>query len=118
MARGSALLYVGSMYHGGGANTTDTDRVGVNITYSVAWLRQEENQYLTVPPEVAPVNSRDGRAASVRYGAIRSPIVGRRNGGEARTARSSPAAASPPSRPPIIVRLTGAPGDPREAARS
>ena len=53
MARGSALLYVGSMYHGGGANTTDTDRVGVNITYSVAWLRQEENQYLTVPPEVA-----------------------------------------------------------------
>ena len=53
MARGSVLLYVGSMYHGGGANTTDSDRVGVNITYSVAWLRQEENQYLTVPPEIA-----------------------------------------------------------------
>ena len=53
MARGSVLLYVGSLYHGGGANTADADRVGVNITYSVGWLRQEENQYLTVPPEVA-----------------------------------------------------------------
>jgi hypothetical protein len=53
MTRGSVLLYVGSMYHGGGANTTDTDRVGINITYSVGWLRQEENQYLTVPADVA-----------------------------------------------------------------
>lgn len=53
MERGSALLYVGSLYHGGGANTTDEDRVGVNITYSIGWLRQEENQYLTVPAEVA-----------------------------------------------------------------
>ena len=53
MERGSVLLYVGSLYHGGGANTSDADRVGVNITYSVGWLRQEENQYLTVPAEVA-----------------------------------------------------------------
>ncbi len=53
MERGSALLYVGSLYHGGGPNQSDTDRVGVNITYSVGWLRQEENQFLTVPPEIA-----------------------------------------------------------------
>ena len=53
MERGSVLLYVGSLYHGGGANQSDTDRVGVNITYSVGWLRQEENQYLTVPTELA-----------------------------------------------------------------
>jgi ectoine hydroxylase-related dioxygenase (phytanoyl-CoA dioxygenase family) len=53
MERGSVLLYVGSLYHGGGENRSDADRVGVNITYSVGWLRQEENQYLTVPPEVA-----------------------------------------------------------------
>ena len=53
MERGSALLYVGSMYHGGGENRSNADRVGVNITYSVGWLRQEENQYLTVPAEVA-----------------------------------------------------------------
>lgn len=53
MERGSALLYVGSLYHGGGANVSDVDRVGVNITYSVGWLRQEENQFLTVPQDVA-----------------------------------------------------------------
>ena len=53
MERGSVLLYVGSLYHGGGPNRSDADRVGVNITYSVGWLRQEENQFLTVPPEIA-----------------------------------------------------------------
>ena len=53
MERGSVLLYVGSLYHGGGPNASEVDRVGVNITYSVGWLRQEENQFLTVPPEIA-----------------------------------------------------------------
>jgi ectoine hydroxylase-related dioxygenase (phytanoyl-CoA dioxygenase family) len=53
MERGSTLLYSGSVYHGGGANRTDATRIGVNITYNVAWLRQEENQYLSVPREVA-----------------------------------------------------------------
>jgi len=53
MERGSALFYSGSVYHGGGANQTETTRIGVNITYNVAWLRQEENQYLSVPREVA-----------------------------------------------------------------
>ena len=41
------------MYHGGGANRSDTTRVGLNITYDVAWLRQEENQYLSVPRQIA-----------------------------------------------------------------
>jgi ectoine hydroxylase-related dioxygenase (phytanoyl-CoA dioxygenase family) len=53
MERGSALFYSGSVYHGGGANETEATRVGLNITYNVAWLRQEENQYLSVPPEIA-----------------------------------------------------------------
>jgi ectoine hydroxylase-related dioxygenase (phytanoyl-CoA dioxygenase family) len=53
MERGSVLFYSGSVYHGGGANHTDATRIGLNITYNVAWLRQEENQYLSVPREVA-----------------------------------------------------------------
>ncbi|HEY1828967.1 MAG TPA: phytanoyl-CoA dioxygenase family protein [Acidimicrobiales bacterium] len=53
MERGSVLYYSGSIYHGGGANQTETTRIGLNITYNVAWLRQEENQYLSVPREVA-----------------------------------------------------------------
>ena len=53
MPRGSVLFYSGSVYHGGGANRSDAIRIGLNITYAVAWLRQEENQYLSVPREVA-----------------------------------------------------------------
>jgi phytanoyl-CoA dioxygenase PhyH len=53
MTRGSVLVYSGSVFHGGGANRTGSTRTGINITYNVAWLRQEENQYLSVPREVA-----------------------------------------------------------------
>jgi hypothetical protein len=53
MEKGSVLFYMGGLYHGGGANRSDETRIGINITYAVAWLRQEENQYLTVPREIA-----------------------------------------------------------------
>jgi ectoine hydroxylase-related dioxygenase (phytanoyl-CoA dioxygenase family) len=53
MATGSVLFYTGSLYHGAGANRSDAVRYGVNITYNASWLRQEENQYLSVPLEVA-----------------------------------------------------------------
>ena len=53
MKAGSVLIYSGSVFHGGGANGTDADRIGINITYTLGWLRQEENQYLTCPPELA-----------------------------------------------------------------
>ena len=53
MAAGSVLVYSGSVVHGGGANVSDQDRIGLNITYALGWLRQEENQYLSCPPEIA-----------------------------------------------------------------
>ncbi len=53
MSKGSVLLYTGALYHGGAANRSDHVRCGVNITYNVSWLRQEENQYLSVPFEIA-----------------------------------------------------------------
>jgi ectoine hydroxylase-related dioxygenase (phytanoyl-CoA dioxygenase family) len=53
MSAGSVLLYTGSLYHGGGANRSSATRYGLNITYARSWLRQEENQYLAVPMEVA-----------------------------------------------------------------
>ena len=53
MEKGSVLFYNGRIYHGGGANRSDATRMGLNITYARAWLRQEENQYLTVPAEQA-----------------------------------------------------------------
>ena len=53
MPKGSVLYYLGSTLHGGGANQTEVPRAGLITTYSLGWLRQEENQYLTVPREVA-----------------------------------------------------------------
>jgi ectoine hydroxylase-related dioxygenase (phytanoyl-CoA dioxygenase family) len=53
MPAGSVLFYTGSLYHGAGANRSDAVRYGLNVTYSVSWLRQEENQYLSVPAETA-----------------------------------------------------------------
>jgi ectoine hydroxylase-related dioxygenase (phytanoyl-CoA dioxygenase family) len=53
MAKGSVMLYLGSVYHAGGSNRSSTRRVGINVGYTLAWLRQEENQYLACPPEVA-----------------------------------------------------------------
>jgi ectoine hydroxylase-related dioxygenase (phytanoyl-CoA dioxygenase family) len=53
MPAGSVLLYTGSVFHSGGANQSNGDRIGVNLTYTLGWLRQEENQYLSCPPEIA-----------------------------------------------------------------
>ena len=53
MPAGSVLFYNGSVYHGGGANQSNETRYGLNITYARSWLRQEENQYLAVPHDVA-----------------------------------------------------------------
>ncbi len=53
MPKGSALVYLGSVLHGGGANRTDRPRMGLINTYSLGWLRQEVNQYLHIPREIA-----------------------------------------------------------------
>jgi hypothetical protein len=53
MPAGSVFIYGGRTVHGGGANTTDAVRLGLNADYVLGWLRQEENQYLSVPPEIA-----------------------------------------------------------------
>lgn len=70
MTKGSVLMYVGSLYHGGGANRSDEHRLGVNVGYTLSWLRQEENQYLACPPSVARELPRElARLAGYRRGA-------------------------------------------------
>jgi ectoine hydroxylase-related dioxygenase (phytanoyl-CoA dioxygenase family) len=53
MKAGSVLVYSGSVIHAGGENRANTDRIGINLTYCLGWLRQEENQYLSCPPAIA-----------------------------------------------------------------
>jgi ectoine hydroxylase-related dioxygenase (phytanoyl-CoA dioxygenase family) len=49
----TALVYLGSVWHGGGANQTDRARLGVVLHYASAWLRPVENHVLSVPPALA-----------------------------------------------------------------
>jgi ectoine hydroxylase-related dioxygenase (phytanoyl-CoA dioxygenase family) len=53
MPVGTVLFYLGNVWHGGGANTTDRPRLGVILEYVVAWLRPQENHLLAVPRPVA-----------------------------------------------------------------
>ncbi|MBV9662665.1 MAG: phytanoyl-CoA dioxygenase family protein [Actinobacteria bacterium] len=50
MPKGSVLIWHGSLWHGGGANTTDERRIGIAMNYCAGYIRQQENQQLGVPP--------------------------------------------------------------------
>lgn len=52
MPAGSVMFFVGSVYHGGGANKTDRTRLGVILEYCAGWLRPQENHLLGVPKEI------------------------------------------------------------------
>jgi ectoine hydroxylase-related dioxygenase (phytanoyl-CoA dioxygenase family) len=54
MPAGSVMIFHGSLWHGGGANTTaDEWRLGVNVQYCPGFVRQQQNHYLSIPAEVA-----------------------------------------------------------------
>ena len=54
MAAGSAVVYLGSLIHGGGANRSAASwRRGLHLSYLVGWLRTEENNVLATPPRIA-----------------------------------------------------------------
>jgi len=52
MSPGSAMFYLGSLWHSGGANRTNAPRLGVILEYAAGWLRQQENHCLAVPRDI------------------------------------------------------------------
>jgi ectoine hydroxylase-related dioxygenase (phytanoyl-CoA dioxygenase family) len=52
MSKGSVLVWNGSLWHGGGANTTPERRVGIAMNYCAGFIRQQENQQLGIPREI------------------------------------------------------------------
>ncbi|MBR0696577.1 phytanoyl-CoA dioxygenase family protein [Bradyrhizobium lablabi] len=50
---GSLILWQGKTLHAAGANLDSTSRIGINFDYNLGWLRQQENQYLSIPPPIA-----------------------------------------------------------------
>ncbi|HEY5646441.1 MAG TPA: phytanoyl-CoA dioxygenase family protein [Pseudomonadales bacterium] len=53
MSRGSVLIWNGSLWHGGGANRSAERRVGIAMNYCAGFIRQQENQQLGIPLELA-----------------------------------------------------------------
>lgn len=53
MPKGSALVFLGSTRHCGGANISLAGRTAMIFSYSLGWLKQNENQFLAYPPEIA-----------------------------------------------------------------
>lgn len=53
MPAGSVIVFMGTLWHRGGANRSAAPRLAVTPQYCEPWLRQIENQALAVPPEMA-----------------------------------------------------------------
>ena len=69
MKAGSLVGWTGAMWHGGGANTTEESRMALNLNFNLAFLRQQENQYLGVPrSEVAKMPHRLKRVLGYQGG--------------------------------------------------
>jgi ectoine hydroxylase-related dioxygenase (phytanoyl-CoA dioxygenase family) len=53
MARGSVMIFTSKLWHAGGSNQSNAVRRAQAINYCVGWVRQEENQFLACPPDIA-----------------------------------------------------------------
>lgn len=53
MPAGSVLIAKGTLWHRGGANKSDKDRLIITPQYCTGWARQIENIMAGVPPEIA-----------------------------------------------------------------
>lgn len=54
MPAGSVMVFHGSLWHSGGKNTTEDEwRLGVNQQYCPGFVRQQQNPYFSIPPEIA-----------------------------------------------------------------
>lgn len=74
MPAGSVLIFIGSLWHGGGANRTDRPRLGVLLEYAAGWVRPQENHVLAVPREV--VRTLDPRLQELLGYGVYPPFVG------------------------------------------
>src|SRR3984885_2620850 len=59
MPAGSCVFFVGTLWHGGGANTPDLARLAVTAQYCQPWLRPMETYTLSIPRDVARTVSDD-----------------------------------------------------------
>lgn len=57
MKAGSCIVFLGTLYHGGGANRSNAARLAITYQYCEGWLRQQENFFLAIPKDIAKTMS-------------------------------------------------------------
>src|SRR5262245_59761805 len=78
MDAGSVVVFLGTVWHRGGANRSDRPRLGITPQYCQPWARQLENMALAVPFEVAARYAR--RVQELLGFSIHPPLMGYVNG--------------------------------------
>ena len=61
MPKGSVVLWLSRTLHGAARSINGEARTGYFASYIADWFRQEENQYISVPPEIAETYSERAR---------------------------------------------------------
>jgi len=74
MSAGSVVVFLSSTYHRGGANTSDTVRLGITPQFCEPWIRPIETMTLAVPPTLASRYS--PRVQSLLGYGIYPPFIG------------------------------------------
>ncbi|MDR6522115.1 phytanoyl-CoA dioxygenase family protein [Variovorax gossypii] len=78
MPAGSVILFLGTLWHGGGANRSDASRLAATAQYCEPWLRTQENYFLSVSRDTARQLSED-MLRMLGY-SIHPPFMGMSNG--------------------------------------
>lgn len=78
MPPGSVIFYPGTLWHGGGANSSTAPRLGVTCQYCEPWLRTQENYFLSLSKDTVRGLSEDMKRM-VGY-SIYPPFIGMVNG--------------------------------------
>lgn len=78
MPAGSVMFFRGSVFHGGGGNTTDRPRLGVILEYCASWVRPQENHVIGVPRDV--VRTLEPRLQELLGWNIHPPFLGNVDG--------------------------------------
>jgi ectoine hydroxylase-related dioxygenase (phytanoyl-CoA dioxygenase family) len=106
MPAGSLLIFLGTLFHGGGDNASESSRLGVTIQYCPGWARQQENYVLGVPAETAR-NLSPTVQALLGY-SIHPPFMGHVNGLHPKKALE--ATATNPNDPHSVPKRPSTPG--------
>lgn len=86
MPAGSIMYFLSTLWHGGGRNTSDADRLALTVQYCQPWVRQLENQMLVV--DFDKLEDMPPRLVDMLGYKVGAPFIGHVDGSSPRAAVS------------------------------